>query len=81
MADARVAGQLPSVEGALSARLAREVFIRDMFGAKRFTDRFSLVARAHKLPLSMRLRVLAYAGFPCLLAPWFAAKRLLAGKR
>jgi hypothetical protein len=52
-----------------------------MFGAKRFTDRFSLVARAHKLPLSMRLRVLAYAGFPCLLAPWFAAKRLLAGKR
>ena len=80
LADARVAGQLPSVEAALSARLARERFIRDMFAAQRLGDRLSLAARARKVPLSLRLRVLAYAGFPSLLAPWFAVKRQLAHK-
>ena len=81
LADARVAGQYQCVEGALSERLVRERFIRDMFAAKQFSVWLSLAVRADKLPLSLRLRVFAYAGLPGLLSPWFAVKRLLARKR
>jgi glycosyltransferase involved in cell wall biosynthesis len=81
LADARTANQLESVESVLSARLAREVFIRDLFAAKLLVRRLALAARAGRVPLSLRLRVLVYAAFPSLLAPWFSLKRLLARKR
>ena len=81
LADARTAGQLQAVDGALRARLAREVFIRDMFGAKRPSQHWRLVARARDVPLGLRLRVAVYAACPCLLAPFFALKRMFARER
>ncbi len=81
LADARVAGQLPAVEAALSARLARETFIRDMFAADSLARRMMLIATARSVPLSVRLRVGTYAAFPALLAPLFWLKRALARER
>jgi glycosyltransferase involved in cell wall biosynthesis len=81
LADARFAGQWQAVEGALSARLAREVFIRDIFAADSLAKRWHTFVQARKLPLSLRLRVAVYAAFPSLLAPFFWLKRLLAQER
>lgn len=77
LADARTAGQLPAVEGALMARLARENFIRDMFAADCNGRRWAVFSRARAVPLSLRLRVTVYAAWPGLLAPFFAVKRLV----
>jgi len=81
LADARVAGQLPAVEAALSARLAREELIRDVFAADSQAKRWHAFSQARNVPLSLRLRVLVYAAFPALLAPLFGLKRLLARER
>jgi len=81
LADARTAGQLRTVEGALSARLAREVFIRDVFAADSQATRWHAFRQARNVPLSLRLRVATYAAFPALLAPFFWLKRLLARER
>ena len=81
LADARVAGQLPAVEAAILARLAREVFIRDAFAADSLAKRWYALREADNVPLSLRLRVVAYAAFPALLAPFFWLKRLLARQR
>jgi glycosyltransferase involved in cell wall biosynthesis len=81
LADARTAGQLQAVESALAARLAREIFIRDMFAADTFWRRAHLMLKARQVPLSVRLRVGMYAVFPALPAPFFLLKRLLARRR
>jgi glycosyltransferase involved in cell wall biosynthesis len=81
LADARIVGQLQSVEGALSARLAREVFIRDIFDARSLVQRGRVFLQASRVPLAARLRVLVYAAFPALLAPFFWLKRVLARER
>lgn len=75
LADAHVAGQLAAVEPALTAKLAREEFIRDMFAASGFGSRLARVWNAPAVPWSLRLRVFVYAACPGLLAPWFALKR------
>jgi glycosyltransferase involved in cell wall biosynthesis len=81
LADARLADQLDAVEEALNKRLAREQFIRSLFAAKRLAARLSLVRRAVEVPFSVRLRMLVYAAFPGLLAPFFALKRWRADGR
>jgi len=77
LADAERAGQREVVAPALEARLARECFIEALFAAERRRDRLLIAARAHDVPLGTRLRMLSYAAFPSLLAPFFAVKRLL----
>jgi glycosyltransferase involved in cell wall biosynthesis len=76
LADAATAGQLGALQGALEARLAREHFIRDLFATGSLAARLRLALRSEDVPATVRLRMLAYAAFPGLLAPWFLAKRL-----
>jgi glycosyltransferase involved in cell wall biosynthesis len=78
LADARVAGQLQAVESSLTARLQREIYIRDMFAADGVVRRGRIFVQAAGVPLSLRLRVAMYAAFPELASPFFVLKRLLA---
>ena len=80
LADARAAGQLDAVGPVLSARLAREEFIRDVFAAPGSGAKVALALRRQTVPWVVRLRMLAYAAFPWLLAPLFALKRLRGGR-
>jgi len=81
LSDAALAGELPAVEAALSARLERERFIRDLFAAKTAPERLSVAIHAKRVPLRVRLRLALYAAFPEALAPFFWLKRTLAGGR
>lgn len=75
LSDARTAGKLAAVEVPLTARLARERFIAAIFEAPGTAAQVTLAARAHNVPLSVRLRMLVYAAAPGLSAPFFALKR------
>lgn len=79
LADARRAGQLEAVEDGLSRQLEREVFVRDLFGARTAGDRWRAVAAARRVPPAWRLRLGVYASCPWLLAPFFALKRWTTG--
>jgi hypothetical protein len=79
LADAAQAGQLAAVEAPLQARLARERFVRDLFAAGGPRRCIGVARRAHDVPLATRLRMLVYAAWPGLLAPWFALKRARPG--
>lgn len=81
LADARTAGQLGAVEAALTARLAREQFIRDMFAARSVRQKIARTWHERSSALSTRARVFVYAACPGLMAPFFALKRLLARGR
>lgn len=76
--DAKHAGQLEAVEDALSLQFEREVFVRDVFCASAFGSRWQAFFAAPRVPVILRLRLLAYASCPALLAPFFALKRLSA---
>jgi hypothetical protein len=76
LADARLAGQLV-VEAPLTAQLARETLVRDLFATEDRTQRARLLLRVREVPLAQRIRFAVYALCPALLAPLFAAKRLL----
>ncbi|MCO5122719.1 MAG: glycosyltransferase [Rhizobacter sp.] len=76
LADAREAGQLAAVEAPLTAQLARETLVRDLFAADVWMQRAQLLFQANQVPLAQRLRFAVYALCPALLAPLFAAKRL-----
>ena len=76
LADAARAGQLAAVEDALSLQFAREVFVRDLFGATSLGQRWRAFTAAPRVPLALRARLLVYAAWPTLLAPFFALKRL-----
>ena len=77
LADAERAGQREAVAAALEARLVRERFIRDIFAATTTGERIRLARGAHGVPREVRLRMLVYAAWPQLLAPFFALKRAL----
>ncbi|MEO8836199.1 MAG: glycosyltransferase [Caldimonas sp.] len=77
IADAQRAGQEAVVAPALESRLARERFIRDLFAARSTGERIRLTLSAGAVPAGVRLRMLVYAAWPQLLAPFFAVKRLL----
>ena len=81
LADAKRSGQLEAVEDALSLQFEREVFVRDVFGATGFSARWQAFVTASRVPVMLRLRLLAYAAWPALLAPFFALKRWSAGRR
>jgi len=81
LADARAAGQLDAVEAALTARIARETYIRDVFAAVGTSSKLRVAARAGSVPIALRLRVLVYAAWPGLTAPFFLAKRILSSHR
>lgn len=78
LADASLAGQIDAVGAALSARLARERYIRDVFAATTLRARCHACAGARGVALGVRVRMFVYAAFPQLLAPWFFVKRLVA---
>lgn len=78
LADARLAGVDDVVAPALSARLERERFIRAVFAAPTSSAKLRLARDATRVPASVRLRMLAYAAFPAVLAPFFALKRVFA---
>lgn len=80
LADARTAGQLGAVEAALTQRLDRERFVRDIFVATSTGARIATTWRATRVPIPLRLRLLVYAAFPSLLRPFFALKRWRAGR-
>ncbi|MDP3824258.1 MAG: glycosyltransferase [Burkholderiales bacterium] len=73
--DARKADQLAALEPALRARLARELFVRDLFAATSLPARCRVVLSAQSVPLALRLRLFVYAACPALLAPFFWLKR------
>lgn len=75
LSDARAAGQLAAVEKPLTQRLAREVFIKEIFGASRVAQQISVTFNASAVPWLVRTRLLTYAAFPWALSPWFALKR------
>jgi glycosyltransferase involved in cell wall biosynthesis len=75
LADAERAGVAAVVAPALEARLARERFIRDEFDAPSLPARLRIAAGARSVPIATRARMLVYAAFPQLLAPFFAVKR------
>ena len=77
LADAKRAGQLEAVEDALSLQFEREVFVRDVFGSGTFGARWKAFVAAQRVPLMLRLRLLAYSTCPALLTPFFALKRAL----
>jgi glycosyltransferase involved in cell wall biosynthesis len=77
LSDARAAGQLAAVEKPLTRRLAREVFIKEIFGAPRVAKQIGVAFKASAVPRLVRLRLLTYAAFPWLLSPWFVLKRWL----
>lgn len=76
LADARVAGVLPLVEPVIAPQLQREEFIRDVFRAPGVADKVHCFVAARSVPRATRLRLLIYAAWPALLAPWFWLKRL-----
>jgi glycosyltransferase involved in cell wall biosynthesis len=78
LADARTMGQLPSVEAALMARLARERFVAELFDAgASMTAKLRIVLGASGVAWSTRLRLGLYAICPGALAPFFYLKRAL----
>jgi len=78
LADASTMGQLPSVEAALTARLARERFVAALFDASAsMTAKIRIVLGASGVPWSTRLRLGLYAICPGALAPFFYLKRAL----
>lgn len=81
LADARTAGQAGAIEAALLARLAREMFVRDLFAAKSLAGRLGVVSGARGVPIALRLRLFVYAACPAVLAPFFWLKRTLKPKR
>ena len=81
LADARAASQLEAVEGVVSRQFEREVFVRDVFAAAGWRQRWMAFQTARRVSLPLRLRLLVYAVCPAVLAPFFALKRLAARGR
>lgn len=73
--DARALGALDVVEPAIAPQLARERFIAELFAGAGVAAKLRSIATARRVPLSTRLRMLVYAAWPGLLAPWFWLKR------
>lgn len=73
--DAILAGCEPVMKTWLDREQALVEFIRDVFDAPSLGRRIAVTLKAHQVPVSRRLRMLTYAGWPWLLAPLFALKR------
>ena len=78
LADARTAGQLDAVQSSLEARLERERFIERLFAARNLGQQLQQTLRSPGVAWSLRLRMLSYAAFPWVYAPFFWLKRALA---
>ena len=76
LADAERAGVGDQVAAGLQAQLRRERHIAAQIDGRGFGERLRRFVGERELPLALRLRVLMYAAFPQLAAPWFALKRL-----
>ena len=74
--DARALGEQAVVEPVIAPQLARERFIADVFAAPDVAQKLRRTLAARGVPLSTRLRLLVYAAWPGLLAPWFWLKRV-----
>lgn len=81
MNDARTMGQLPAVERALGARLERERFVHQLFGARSARAKAGIIARSTGVSWATRLRLGLYAIWPGALAPFFFLKRALTTRR
>lgn len=77
LADARRAGQAATLEPALQARLQQAEFIRDLFAGASWRRQLVMALRGPGPPFGQRLRLLVYAAWPGLLAPFFWLKRRL----
>ena len=75
LADAERAGVREQVAAPLERQLARERHIAAQLGAGGAAGRLSRFIGDRTVPFATRLRVLAYAACPALLAPMFALKR------
>jgi len=78
LADAQLAGQLDVVREALETRVARERHIEHQLAATSLAPKLARFVRDSAVPLGLRLRMLLYAGFPWVLAPFFWLKRSIA---
>lgn len=76
LSDARAAGVLDAVAPVIEPQLARERYVNEVFSAPDARAKLQCFLRAARVPPSTRLRMLVYAAWPGLLAPWFALKRL-----
>lgn len=76
--DARLAGCEHVVGDWLASELALAEFIRDLFEAQSGFSKVAIACRAAGVPWSKRLRMLTYAAWPWVLAPFFALKRVWA---
>lgn len=79
LADARVAGCEPLVEGAMQHDLRRERFIQAQLHARDWKERLHEVMAQPQLPLLWRLRRTAYLGSPNLALAAQSAKALIRG--
>ena len=77
LADARTAGQLDAVQSSLEARLERERFIERLFAAGNLGQQLQQALRSPGVAWSLRLRMLSYAAFPWVYAPFFWLKRAI----
>jgi glycosyltransferase involved in cell wall biosynthesis len=76
--DARKANCEGVMRAWLDSELALARYIRDVFEAPRVRGKVGIALRAAGVPWSKRLRMLIYAAWPWLLAPWFGLKRMTA---
>lgn len=79
--DAAVMGREREIGPHLQRVLERERFIAALFGAATGAEKLRIAASAGDQPMALRLRLLAYAAAPWMLAPFFALKRLAARRR
>jgi hypothetical protein len=76
LADAERAGVGAQVAPALLGQLRRQRHVAAQLDSCARAEQLRRCLRERDLPLALRLRVLMYAAFPQLAAPWFALKRL-----
>lgn len=81
LADAQRAGQLHAIDRGVSRQWEREVFVRDLFGAGTWAERWRAWVAASGVPVRLRLRLLLYAVCPAALGPFFTLKRLWLDRR
>ena len=77
LADAAAMGQLEVVRPGLTARLARERFIHDVFAERSLTAKLRVLWDSRTVALTTRLRIGLYAICPGIFAPFFFLKRTL----
>lgn len=74
--DANTAHVGEPMRAALAPKLAREIYMRDIFAANGLMERLRLLCGSHSVKAGFRIRMFLYAAMPFVYVPVFALKRL-----